>query len=195
MQIIELIDGKRVYHRQVCACNALAGCTHPGHSPDTVTAPRVSAAACVCRACAHVGANRHGRVQDVHEVQGARVLRVRLSSLSTPLQDKPPPPSTTGDHRHPRACLAVARGSDCGGSRVWGSGRDSNSAAGAWGELSVITRTRDGQGRGVRSRARTWGGPVHRQSSAVWRCGVCFAEVTNNRRLHQRTRTCGPRGS
>ena len=52
LQIIELIDGKRVYHRQVCACNALAGCTHPGHSPDTVTAPRVSAAACVCRACA-----------------------------------------------------------------------------------------------------------------------------------------------
>ena len=42
LQIIELIDGKRVYHRQVCACNALAGCTHPGHSPDTVTAPRVS---------------------------------------------------------------------------------------------------------------------------------------------------------
>ena len=42
LQIIELIDGKRVYHQQVCACNALAGCTHPGHSPDTVTAPRVS---------------------------------------------------------------------------------------------------------------------------------------------------------
>ena len=42
LQIIELIDGKRVYHRQVCACNALAGCTHPGHSPDTVLAPRVS---------------------------------------------------------------------------------------------------------------------------------------------------------
>ena len=114
---MNLIDGKRVYHRQVCACNALAGCTHPGHSPDTVTAPRVSAAACVCRACAHVGANRHGRVQDVHEVQGARVLRGRLSSLSTPLQDKPPPPATTGTRARVWRWRegATAEGVECGG--------------------------------------------------------------------------------
>ena len=70
-----------------------------------------------CAVRARVGANRHGRVQDVHEVQGARVLRVSLSSLSTPLQDKPPPPATTGTRARGWRWRegATAEGVECGG--------------------------------------------------------------------------------
>ena len=115
LQIIELIDGKRVYHRQVCASNALAGCTHPGHSPDTVTAPRVLGR-CLRVPCVRARGCQQARASS-RRSWSPRCPRAtcpsELAQYATARQA-----ATTGDHRHPRAWLAVARGSDCGGSRV-----------------------------------------------------------------------------